>query len=187
MMELLILGLLLWITAHLFPAVAAYKRKKLILKTGLIPYKLSFAIIIVSSIVLMVFGWRSTVPVQIYVLPQWVNYLTMLMVLLTFILIVAAQVRTNIKRVLRHPQLTGLVLWSTGHLLANGDSRSLVLFLGLLIWAKVQIITTNKRDGKRVLPERVPVQNDIATVVGGIVVFIVFFFAHAYITGVSLL
>ena len=33
-----------------------------------------------------------------------------------------------IKRVLRHPQLKGLGLWSAGHLCLNGDSKSLLLF-----------------------------------------------------------
>jgi uncharacterized membrane protein len=186
-MILLVLGLTLWTVAHLFPAVAAYKRKKLILKMGVVPYKLSFAVVIISSITLMVFGWRSIEPVNLYSLPHWVNYLTLLLVLVTFILFVAVPVNTNIKRVLRHPQLTGLVFWSMGHLLANGDSRSLVLFLGLLIWAKLQIISTNKRDGKRELADRVPLKNDILTVVAGIAVFCVFIFAHPYIAGVSII
>ena len=186
-MALLVLGLILWIVAHLFPAVAAYKRKKVMLKMGVGPYKASFAVVIIISIALMVFGWRSIEPVQLYSLPQWVNYLTLLLVLFTFILFVAAQVKTNIKRVLRHPQLTGLMLWSIGHLLANGDSRSLVLFLGLLIWAKIQINSTNKRDGKRELPDRVSLKNDILTVIGGVAVFCVFIFAHPYITGISII
>ena len=186
-MILLFTGLILWTGVHLFPALASYKRKKLIHKIGVVPYKLGFASLIVSSIVLMVFGWQSVDPIDIYALPVWVNYLTLLLVLFTFILFVAAQVKTNIKRILRHPQLTGLVLWSTGHLLANGVSRSLVLITGLLIWAKLQIISTNKRDGKRIMPDRVPVKNDVLTVVGGIAVFAAFLFAHPYLTGVSII
>ena len=135
----------------------------------------------------MTLGWQSVEAIQLYVLPEWVNYFTRFLVLITFILFVAAQVKTNIKRVLRHPQLTGLVLWSIGHLLANGDSRSLVLFTGLLIWAKLEIILINKRDGKRTLPDIVPVKNDVLTVVAGIIVFSVFVFAHPYFTGVPVM
>jgi uncharacterized membrane protein len=186
-MSLLIAGLILWIAAHFFPAMAPYKRKRLIAKMGLIPYKISFALVIISSIVLMVFGWRSIVPMQLYQLPQWTHYITLALVLISFILFVAAQVKTNIKRVLRHPQLTALVLWSIGHLLVNGDSRSLVLFLGLLIWAKLQVVATNKRDGKRELPEKMNIKNDIFTVIGGVTVFIIMIFAHPYITGISIL
>jgi uncharacterized membrane protein len=186
-MVLLVLGLALWFGVHLFPALAPHKRKKLMLKTGEGPYKGGFAVLIVTSIVIMTLGWRSIVPVELYALPGWINYLSMVLVLLTFILFVAAQVNTNIKRVLRHPQLTGLVLWCIGHLLANGDSRSLLLFTALLIWAKLEIILINRRDGERVKPEVVSTKNDVLVVVGGIVVFAVFLFAHPYIAGVSIM
>ena len=186
-MTLLILGLLIWTGAHLFPAAGAYKRKKLMAKMGIAPYKAAFALTILSSLTLMVFGWRSINPEHLYVLPAWTRMITMVFVLITFILFVAAQVKTNIKRVLRHPQLTGLVFWSVGHLLANGDSRSLVLFGGLLIWAKLQIIFTNKRDGKRQVPEKVPVLNDVLTVTGGCVVYVLLLLAHPYFTGMPVI
>ena len=183
----LILGLMLWIAAHLFPALASYKRKKLILKIGLIPYKLGFAVTIFSAIALMVFGWQSIVPVQLYSLPYWTRYLTFLLLLMSLILFVAAQMKTNIKRVLRHPQLSGLVLWSIGHLLVNGDSRSLILFIGMMIWAKLQIVATNKRDGKRTVPEKVSLMSDVITVAGGVFLFMILLFLHPYFTGVSII
>ena len=186
-MILLILGLLIWTGAHLLPAAGAYKRKKLMAKMGVGPYKASFALTIIASIVLMVIGWRSITPEYLYSLPSWTRIITMIFVLITFILFVAAQVKTNIKRVLRHPQLTGLVFWAVGHLLANGDSRSLVLFGGLLIWAKLQIIFTNKRDGKRQIPDKVPVLNDVLTVVGGVVVYALLVLAHPYFTGMPVM
>ncbi len=186
-MILLILGLVIWSGVHFLPATGAYKRKKIMAKVGVLPYKAGFALTIIGSMFLMVLGWRSMTPVQLYQLPDWVKYITYLFVLDAFILLFAAQVKTNIKRVLRHPQLTGLVFWSFGHLLVNGDSRSLILFTGFLIWAKLQIILTNKRDGKRQLPDKVPVMNDLKAVAGGIVVFIIVVFAHPYISGVSLI
>ena len=182
----LILGIVLWIVAHLFPALGSYNRKKLILKLGLIPYKIGFAAIIISSITLMVFGWQSIVPVQLYSLPYWTKYLTFLLLLLSLILFVAAQTKTNIKRVLRHPQLSGLILWCLGHLLVNGDSRSLVLFGGLMIWAKLQVLATNKRDGKREVPDKIALKNDVITVLGGVLVFTILIFVHPYLTGISI-
>jgi len=177
----------LWSVIHLLPSLVPGKRGAAVNKIGLLPYKLVFAALIVIAIGLMVIGWRSIEPVVIYTLPQWVNYITIFLVLITFILFVAAKARTNIKRALRHPQLTGLVLWCSGHLLANGDNRSLVLFAGLLIWAKLEIIFINRRDGERILPESVPVINDIMTVAGGIVVFLILLFAHPYFTGVAII
>ena len=36
---------------------------------------------------------------------------------------------------LRHPMLTGVVVWAVAHLLVNGDVASLVLFGWLGLWA----------------------------------------------------
>jgi uncharacterized membrane protein len=180
-MPSLILGIVLWIVAHLFPALASYKRKKLILKLGLISYKLGFAAIIISSITLMAFGWLSIVPVQIYSLPYWAKYLTFLLLLLSLILFVGAQMKTNIKRVLRHT-----ILWCLGHLLVHGDRRLLMLFGGLMIWAKLQVLATNKRDSKRVVLNKVALNHDVITVSGGALVFTVLIFVRPYLTEVAI-
>ena len=39
----------------------------------------------------------------------------------------------GIMRVTRHPFLNGMSLWALEHLIVNGDTRSIVLFTGLLI------------------------------------------------------
>jgi len=186
-MTILITGLLIWWTVHLFPAVATDTRTNLVNQFGLGPYKGCFALLIVISIVVMVFGWRSIEPVDIYLPPLWGRHVTSFLVLLTFILFVAAKRRNNIKRILRHPQLTGLVLWSIGHLFANGDSRSLVLFTGLGLWAILEICMINRRTGAWVKPAPAPVKSDIITVAGGVILFAVLFMAHPYLTGIGLI
>ena len=186
-MALLVSGLLVWWVVHLFPAVATEARARLINKFGLGSYKGCFALLIVISIILMVSGWRSIEPVDIYLPPAWGRHLTYILVLLTFILFVAAKRKTNIKRILRHPQLIGLVLWSIGHLLSNGDNRSLVLFIGLGVWAILEIAMINRRTGEWVKPEPVPVQSDVITVVLGLILFALLFWAHPYLAGVRLM
>lgn len=156
-------------------------------KLGLGPYKGLFALLILSSVVLIVLGWRSTLPQDIYFPPPWGRHVTFTLVLLTFILFAAAKRETNIKRVLRHPQLTGLVLWGIGHLFANGDDRSLVLFTTLGLWAILEMITINRRDGAWQKPEPVPMRNDVITVIGGCMVYVVVMFAHPYFTGMNLI
>ena len=186
-MTILVTGLLMWWAVHLFPAMAPGTRDNLINKVGLKLYKGYFALFIVISIIVIVIGWRSTVPTDIYFPPLWGRHVTYLLVLLTFILFVAAKRKTNIKRVLRHPQLTGLVLWSIGHLFANGDNRSLLLFTGLGLWAILEIIMINRRTGAWVKPVLVPVKSDIITVAGGMILFSVLFLAHPYLTGIGLI
>ena len=92
----------------------------------------------------------------------------------------------NIKRLLRHPQLTGVKLWGVGHLLANGETRSLVLFGGLTAWAVLEVVLINRREGARTVPPVAPAKYDILLVVVAIAVYAVFaFFAHPWLFGVS--
>ena len=91
----------------------------------------------------------------------------------------------NVKRVLRHPQLTGLIVWAIGHLLANGDILSVVLFGGLGVWAVAEIVLINRREGAWVKPEPVPISAEIRPVLIGLVVFVALFAAHPYLFGVS--
>lgn len=186
-MCLLIIGLVMWSCVHLFPSLAKGTRGKIISKLGLGPYKGLFAILIVSSVILLVFGWRSVEPTDVYLPQSWGRHVTFMLVLLTFILFFAARRTTNIKRILRHPQLTGLVLWSIGHLLANGDNRSLVLFSWLAVWAVLEMVMINRREGQWNKPEPVSVKNDVITVVGGCILYAVFLLAHPYLTGIKLM
>jgi uncharacterized membrane protein len=186
-MCLLILGLVLWSGIHLFPSIAKGTRENIISKLGLGPFKVIFALLIVLSVILIVFGWRSTEPIDVYTPQSWGRHVTFLLVFLTFILFVAARRKTNIKRFLRHPQLTGLVLWSIGHLLANGDNRSLILFCWLAVWAILEMIMISRREGEWKKPDPVSVKYDVITGIGGCVLYAVLLLAHPYLSGIKLI
>jgi uncharacterized membrane protein len=184
---MLILGVVMWSFIHLFPTVAKGGREKIISKLGLGPYKGIFALLIISSVVVVVFGWRGIEPTDIYTPISWSKYVTFFLVLFTFILFVAARRKTNIKRLLRHPQLSGLVLWGIAHLLANGDDRSILLFSGLTVWAILEMIMINRREGEWNKPETVAVKNDVITVIVACVIYSALLMVHPYLSGVSLI
>ena len=186
-MYTLITGLLLWSGVHIIPAVAGKLRNAIIIKIGTGPYKGLFALLIITSIVCMVIGWRSVESNDIYIPAAWGRYITFVLVLIAFILFVAARRNTNIKRILRHPQLTGLILWSIGHLLSNGDNRSIILFSFLGCWAVLEMILINRRDGEWVKPEPVAVRSDVITIIVGCVLYTIFLFAHVYLSGVRII
>lgn len=179
------LGVALWSSIHLFPGLAQNTRAWLIERLGERPYKIIFALGIVGSIVLMVAGWRSAAPTGIYVPPSWGAPVGSALVLVAFILFGAAHGKSNVKRFIRHPQLTGVVLWAIGHLLANGDNRSLVLFGALGLWAIVEMLLINRREGAWTRPGPVPLAVELRPVLAGLVIFAVFLFAHPYLFGVS--
>ena len=185
-MELLITGVLLWSFVHLIPGAAPALKSKLVEKLGK-GYRALFALLIAASLLCIVFGWRSTVPTSLYSPPEGVRVLTAVLMVIALVLFFSSRVPTDIKRVLRHPQLTGVFLWAVAHLLCNGDSRSLVLFGGIGAWAMIEIVTINRRDGVWLKPESVGFKRSLMPVVIGIAAWIVLILVHPWIAGVSAL
>jgi len=182
----LTLGVLLWAGAHLIPALAVDFRGKLIDRFGENAYKGLFTLLMIAAIYLIVSGWKSVPPANLYLPPDWGRHVAALLVLLGMIGFLAPYPPNNIKRLLRHPQLTGVKLWGVGHLLANGETRSLVLFGGLTAWAVLEVVLINRREGARTVPPAAPVRNDILLVIVAVAIYAVFaFVAHPWLFGVS--
>ena len=57
-----------------------------------------------------------------------------------FLLFGAEKHPSRINSWVRHPQLSGLLVWSIAHLLVNGDSHSVALFGAMGVWAILEII-----------------------------------------------
>jgi uncharacterized membrane protein len=184
-MILLVLGVLLWSTAHLFKAAAPPLRQSLVDRLGADAWRGLFSLVILASLVLMVLGWRSAPLDQAYLPPIWARHLTMTAMLVSLVLFAAAGMPSNFKRRLRHPQLTGVLVWSLGHLAANGELRSVVLFGGIGLWALVEIPLINRRDGAWRKPGRQPRSADVRAVLGGVIAFVALYFAHPFLFGVS--
>ena len=118
-----------------------------------------------------------------YALPPVVTHLALTLIVVAVYLIVSASRPSRLKRVLRHPQLTGVFLWAVAHLLLNGDSRSLLLFGTLATWTLVEMLVINRRDGVWVRPEAPPLSTDLATAAVALVVLAVLIWAHPWFTG----
>ena len=184
-MALLIFGLLLFTLVHLMPAAFGTLRGSLIARLGENAYRGIFSLVIVIALVLIVIGWRSATPAAVYSPPLQGGPVTSVLVLLAFILFVAARSGSNIKRVVRHPQMLAVILWSAAHLLANGDSRSLALFGGLGVWAIIEILLCNRRDGAWQKPDRVPAKVDVITALIGGIAFALLGYFHQALFGVA--
>jgi uncharacterized membrane protein len=182
-MLLLILGVLLWSAAHLSKAAAPGVRAGLIGRLGEGPYKGLFALTIVASLVLIVVGWRSTLPSALWHPPAAMRHVTMLLMPFAVILFVSARAPTDIKQFIRHPQLAGVKLWAVAHLLSNGELRSVVLFGGLLAWAVLEVIFINRRDDAWVKPAPVGAAKTLLGVVIGLVLTAVLLYVHPWIAG----
>lgn len=181
----LVSGISFWAVMHFIPAGLPGVRKQIISVTGEKAYRGVFALLVVIALVMIIAGWRSTVPVVIYAPPSWGPNATLLFIFAAVVLFGAAHAKTNIKRVIRHPQLNGLLLWSIGHIVSNGDIRSLVLFGGLGLWAFVEMALINHRDGEWLKPERASLKSEAIGATVSVVVFLVLIALHPYFAGVS--
>lgn len=184
-MSLLLAGIILWFVAHALPATAPGKRDALATKLGEQPYRAVFSLVILASLLMIVFGWKSAVPSALYVPPMGPGIVPSALVLVGLILFFASQMNGNIKRVLRHPQMAGTFIWATAHLLTNGDSRSVALFGGMAIWALFEIVMINRREGPRDTMKPASGKYDLIAVVIGGVVFAVVGHFHLWLFGVS--
>lgn len=146
-MTLMILGLGLWWASHLFPIYLPGPRAGAIARLGEGPYKGVYALVSLAAVVLMVVGFRQADFIAVWNPPSWTVHLNNLLMLLALFVIDAKRFNSSVKHHIRHPMLAGVKIWAFAHLLVNGDLAAIVLFGGLLGWAVVAMIGSNRRDG----------------------------------------
>jgi uncharacterized membrane protein len=189
-MQLLILGLVIFLGVHAVRIVADGWRTRTIARIGLQPWKGAYALLSLLGFVLIVqgFGQVRLDPVWVWHPPLPMRHIAALLTLVAFIFLVATYVPGNaIKAKLRHPMLLGTKVWALAHLLANGRVADLVLFGSFLVWAILCFRASRQRD--RANPPAMLPSSAAATgltVVLGIVAWAAFaFWGHAKLIGVA--
>lgn len=185
-MTLFILGLLIFFGTHLWTALARKGREGLIAKLGAGPYKGLYSLAAIAGFALIVIGWRGADTSVVYAPPAFLTHVTYLLVLLALILLAAAYLPAGkIAAAAKHPMLAGVKLWAFGHLLVNGEVRSIMLFGAFLAYGVIDRIAVKKRNEPT--PKAGPISNDlIAVAVGAGAWAAIYFFLHPFIAGVAL-
>lgn len=184
-MSWLVTGIAFFTLLHLSSAAFPGLRVKLKSGLGENGYKALYAMLSLAGLAVLVVGWRSTPPMAVYSPPAWGQSLAFFLMFISIALFGASHARTNIKRLVRHPQLTAVLLWSIAHLSANGDSRSLILFGSLGIWALLEMPLINRRDGEWEKPARASMRNEMIGAAVSVTIFLVLIALHPYFAGVS--
>lgn len=145
-MILIITGLLIWTAAHLLRSYTPGFRQSLQEKFGN-GAKGIIAVIILTSLALMIFGYRLADPVSLWTPPIWLRIVNNVLMFLALYMYFTTATRPGTAFFfgnLRNPQLTGFKVWAVAHLLVNGDLASIVLFGGLFTWAVIQLTVSNR-------------------------------------------
>ena len=185
-MALLIGGLILFIGIHLVPT-SARLRAALAARLGENGYKLLFSLVSAVGLVLAAIGYGQAPREQIFEPSQTARTLLPAAMAVAFILVVVANVPGRMRRLLRHPMLAGVLIWSVLHLLANGDLASNVLFGAFALWTVFAILSAEYR-GKRPAVVDGKLGNpafDLAGVAVGLLAFWLILHFHADLFGVA--
>ncbi len=168
-------GLVIFFGIHLLP-LARDVRARLIGRFGEAAYKIVFSLLSALGLYLVVTG-RGQVPfTPLYAPPGWGAPLAKGLMLPALVLLVAAYLPCNIRRVVHHPMLLGILLWSVGHLAANGDLGSVLLFGSFGLYAIVDGLASMRRESPTQV--RLPFWRDGLAVVGGLLVYGLVFHLH---------
>jgi uncharacterized membrane protein len=180
-MPVLAFGVVLFALLHLVPAVPGLKAA-LKARVGEALYGPIYGIASIIALAVIVLGWRASDVVPVYDPPGWGPHANFGFTLLGFICLGVFLFRGRLRQVLRFPMGLAVVLWATGHLMANGDLRALILFGGLLAYALAHI-GLGLANGVRPSPE-VRGGHDLLGVFAGIALYGVMTQLHEVLIGV---
>lgn len=188
-MAILILGLVLFLGVHSTRIVADGWRSATIARIGEMPWKGIYSLLSIAGFALIVWGFRAARAdtVVLYAPPLWTRHLAALLLVVAFILLVAAYVpRNGIKARLHHPMVLGVKTWAVAHLMAIGVAADVVLFGAFLVWAVFSYRAARQRDraNNTVYPAGTASMTAL-TVVIGVAAWAVFaFMLHGPLIGV---
>ena len=152
-MILLVAGLIVFIGMHSIRIFSDASRTRFIEKYSDNAWKGMYSIVSLIGLILIVYGYQQTrlEPTFIWHPPAAMSHIASLLMLFSFILLVATYVPGNaIKARLGHPMLIGIKIWAVAHLLANGRLGDMLLFGVFLAWAVIDFIVCRRRDRAQV-------------------------------------
>ncbi len=186
-MTILLVGIILFGGSHLFSVLLPSVRNRLQAWLGEARFKGLYSLVSVAGIGLM--GWGYVLSrdngEMLYFPSNGARHVTMLLVLLGFICMSAPYGNGYIRKWLQNPFSIGVCLWSIGHLIANGKTPVVLIYLTLLVIAALDIINNMVRRNKPMFEPRVA--SDIVAVLAGFLVYAVMLFIfHPYVLGVKI-
>jgi uncharacterized membrane protein len=188
-MNLLILGLVIFLGVHSVRIFAAPWRDKTRARLGEGVWKLVYSLLSLAGFAAICWGYglARQAPVTLWVPPLGMRHAASLLTLGSFVLLAATYVPRNVfKARWGHPMLLATKLWALAHLLANGNLADVLLFGGFLVWAVALFIVSRRSDraAGTTYPTASRTGNAVTVLVGGAGWVVFAFWAHGLLIGV---
>lgn len=190
-MTLLLLGIVIFLGMHLVRVVAPGLRASVIERQGKGVWMGIYTAISLAGLLLIIYGFGEARAVtgMLYNPPVFLKHISLLLMLLAFICLAAGFLPAGrIAVAVKHPQVLSIKIWALAHLLANGETSSVLLFGSFLTWAVILRISLKRREraGEKVLPVFRSTSNDLLAVVIGAVAYGLFVWKlHEWLIGVA--
>tara|TARA_R110002072_G_scaffold12750_4_gene54612 strand:- start:1192 stop:1749 length:558 start_codon:yes stop_codon:yes gene_type:complete len=184
-MLILVAGLILFLGVHSLQVIPGL-RPRLRAGLGEAPYKLIYTALSLIGLGLLIYGKIiAHPPLVIWSPPEWGRHLAFLIVQLSLILLVAAYAPGHIRRIVRHPMLAAVALWSGAHFLANGELSAMLLFGGFFIWSVITYVSACLRETPP--PVVRGWGGDLTAIVLGVLLSLIIINVHMYLFGVAII
>ncbi len=153
------------------------------------PFMALYALLSLAGFVLMIYGYGEARPnaAILYAPPAWGRHVTLALMLPALILLVAAYTPAGyISAAAKHPMLAAVKVWAFGHLFANGDLVSVVLFGSFLLFGVADRIAVKRRGNAGTSPDvQRNVVGDLLALGGGAIAYVaIAFYLHPILFGV---
>ena len=189
-MTLLVLGLVIFLGLHSTRIVSESGRERTIARFGEGPWKGIYSALSAIGLVIIVWGFaraRFDAP-ELWSPPAGARHITMLLMLVALILLAGYLFkRSHVAVMSHHPMLWAVLLWSAGHLIANGSAADLLLFGAFFVWSAADLASSYARDRRNgvIYPAPELGATAAAVVVGLVVYALLIGGLHLWLFGVS--
>jgi len=190
-MALLIVGIIIFLGLHLIRVIAPGLRQSMIASLGENGWKIAYSIVSILSLILLIYGFGQARQVtgMLYNPPIWMAHIALTLMLIAMICLVASLLpagRIAVKT--KHPMVLSVKIWAFSHLLANGETSSVLLFGAFLAWGVILRIALKRREraGELTLRPFVSGKYDLYSVIIGVVAWaLITFKLHELLIGVA--
>ena len=188
-MAVLILGLVLFLGVHSTRIFAEVWRGATIARVGPMPWKGLYSVVSIVGFIVLIWGFRMARAdtLVLWSPPVWTRHIAALLMMVSFVLVVAAYVPHNsLKARLHHPMVLGVKTWAFAHLLANGVAADVLLFGAFLVWAALSYRAARQRDraAHTVYPPGTAAATALTVAIGLVAGLVFAFFLHGPLIGV---